>query len=69
MTQSIVTSYAGFVIEGAVEVLRNVEPKNKDSMQLWRRVVQTLQKTFEHDQDGIEKPPQDSSSDMADDLL
>ena len=50
--KSIVTSYAGFIIVDAVEVLQNVRLEDRDFMQLWRRVLQTLQKTFKHDQNG-----------------
>ena len=50
--QSIVTSYAGLILEDSVEILKNFSPEDKSSMGLWRRVTLTLFKTFEHDQDG-----------------
>ena len=50
--QSIVTSYAGLILEDSVEILENFSPEDKSSMELWRRVTLTLSKTFEHDQDG-----------------
>ena len=50
--QSIVTSYAGLILEDSVEILKNFSPEDKSSMELWRRVTLTLSKTFEHDQDG-----------------
>lgn len=50
--KSIVTSYAGYIIEDAVELLQAARLENEDSVQLWRRVMQTLQSTLEHDQDG-----------------
>lgn len=50
--QSIVTSYAGFVIDSAGEILGGDAPKDESAMILWRRVLQTLHSAFEHDQDG-----------------
>jgi len=47
-----VTSYAGFIIEDSVEILKRSSPDDEDSMFLWRQVILTLHKTFEHDQDG-----------------
>ena len=49
--QSIVTSYAGLILEDSVKILENYSPGDKSSMELWRRVTLTLSKTFEHDQD------------------
>lgn len=49
--QSIVTSYAGLILEDSVKILENFSPGDKSSMELWRRVTLTLSKTFEHDQD------------------
>ena len=51
--QSIVTSYAGFVIDSAVEVLSDDAPKDETAKTLWRRVLHTLHSAFEHDQDGM----------------
>lgn len=48
------TNYAGFIIEDAVEVLRDTSLQDEDSKLLWRRVMKALQKAFEHDQDGKE---------------
>ena len=67
--KSIVTGYAAFVIEDAVEVLQNVRPNDNDFIQLWRKVVQTLQKTCEHDQDGKIIFYRLTSSNEADDRL
>lgn len=51
--KSIVTSYAGLIIEDAVDLLgQDVRPGDQDYMRLWRKVVHTLHSTFEHDQDG-----------------
>lgn len=50
--QSIITSYAGFIIDSAVEVLSGDAPKDEPAKLLWKRVLQTLHSAFEHDQDG-----------------
>ena len=50
--QSIVTSYAAFIIDNAVEILKDAPLNDEDSLLLWRQVILTLQRTFEHDQDG-----------------
>lgn len=50
--QSIVTSYAGLIIEESVKILEEASPVANTSIVLWRRIVLTLSKTFEHDQDG-----------------
>lgn len=60
--KSIVTSYARIIIEDVVELLRDVRPNNEDFMRLWRIVIQTLQRTFEHDQDGNLLPGPTTSS-------
>ena len=54
--ESIVTHYAAFIIDGAVEVLHNVSLNDRDSLGLWRLVVLTLQRTFKYDQDGKVRP-------------
>lgn len=46
------TSYASFIIEDAVEILRDVSLEDEDFKVLWRRVMMALQKAFEYDQDG-----------------
>lgn len=50
--KSIVTSYAAFIIDDAAETLKDIHLNDEDSLLLWRRVILTLQRTFEHDQDG-----------------
>ena len=50
--ESIVTTYASFIIDDAVEILKDVSLNDEDSILLWRQVILTLQRTFEHDQDG-----------------
>ena len=52
-TKSIVTSYAGFVTDSAVEILSSDAPEDEIAKILWRRVLQTLHSAFEHDQDGV----------------
>ena len=52
LLQSIVTSYAGFIIEDSIRILSKVIPKEEESISLWKQVILTLHKTFEHDQDG-----------------
>lgn len=53
MVKSIVTSYAAFIIDDAVDILKDASLNDEDSLLLWRQVILTLQKTFEHDQDGM----------------
>ncbi|MCJ1435688.1 snoRNA-binding rRNA-processing protein utp10 [Xylographa pallens] len=55
--QSIVTSYASFIIEDAVEVLNTISIKNPDTITLWNRVIATLTSSFEHDQDEFWQAP------------
>ncbi|RDW71266.1 hypothetical protein BP6252_07829 [Coleophoma cylindrospora] len=55
--KSIVTSYATYLLENAVEVLSTVDPKDKHSQELWSRVLLTLVKCFQHDQDDFWQAP------------
>ncbi|KAI1393574.1 uncharacterized protein F4822DRAFT_385072 [Hypoxylon trugodes] len=55
--KSIVTSYASYIIDSAVEVLRTVDPKKPVQHELWQKVLQTLAKSFEHDQDDFWQAP------------
>jgi U3 small nucleolar RNA-associated protein 10 len=55
--KSIVTSYASYMIDSAVEVLRTADPKSPQDRELWRLVLRTLSKTFEHDQDDFWQAP------------
>ncbi|EHK98056.1 putative U3 small nucleolar RNA-associated protein 10 [Glarea lozoyensis 74030] len=55
--KSIVTGYASYLIENAVDILKNVNPKDEESKKLWTRVLQTLVKCFEHDQDDFWQAP------------
>ncbi|KAL9633734.1 MAG: hypothetical protein Q9164_004523 [Protoblastenia rupestris] len=54
---SIVTGYASFIVNDASDILQNFSARDNDSILLWRRAIQTLHKTFEHDQDGFFQAP------------
>jgi U3 small nucleolar RNA-associated protein 10 len=55
--KSIVTSYATYILDNAVDTLKNVNPKDEVSRELWSRVLRTLVKCFEHDQDDFWQSP------------
>ncbi|CAG8981797.1 hypothetical protein HYALB_00004740 [Hymenoscyphus albidus] len=55
--KSIVTSYATYILENAVSVLETVNPKDDESKELWAKVLRTLAKCFEHDQDDFWQSP------------
>ncbi|KAK4106503.1 hypothetical protein N658DRAFT_461146 [Parathielavia hyrcaniae] len=55
--KSIVTSYASYIIESAVKILSATDFKDASSKQLWRRVLHTLTRCFEHDQDSFWQAP------------
>lgn len=56
--KSIVTSYSTYVLEDAVNILKAAKPKTGDvELQLWNRVLSTLAKCFEHDQDDFWQAP------------
>ena len=55
--RSIVTSYAGLILDDAVEILNTISLHNDDSRLLWRHVLLTLQSAFEHDQDDFFQTP------------
>lgn len=50
--QSIVTSYAGFLVDDMVAIVKNARHDDNVSVVLWRRVMQTLRAMMKHDQDG-----------------
>ncbi|KAI9877013.1 MAG: snoRNA-binding rRNA-processing protein utp10 [Pleopsidium flavum] len=50
--KSIVTGYATYIIEMAVDTLDSVDPKDSESVILTKSVLRTLHTAFEHDQDG-----------------
>lgn len=55
--KSIVTSYASYIIDSAVDVLRTASLKKAEERDLWKRVLHTLAKSFEHDQDDFWQAP------------
>jgi len=55
--KSIVTSYSTYLIENSIEVLQSVNVKDDESRELWSRVLRTLRKSFEHDQDDFWQSP------------
>ncbi|KAL7939048.1 armadillo-type protein [Trichoderma chlorosporum] len=55
--KSIVTNYATYVLEDAVKILSSVDVKLSGEKQLWSRVLNTLAKSFEHDQDDFWQAP------------
>ncbi|KAL8867772.1 MAG: hypothetical protein Q9174_005445, partial [Haloplaca sp. 1 TL-2023] len=55
--KSIVTSYSGLILEDATEILSKIDLSSAISNLLWTKVIQTLQKTFKHDQDGFWQSP------------
>lgn len=55
--KSIVTSYGSYVIESAVKALSTTDLKEPNEKQLWKRVLRTFAKCFEHDQDGFWQAP------------
>lgn len=55
--KSIVTSYSAYVLEPAGKILAETNPKDAEQRELWRRVLQTLAKCFEHDQDDFFQAP------------
>jgi U3 small nucleolar RNA-associated protein 10 len=55
--KSIVTSYATYILENAVNTLKTVDLRDDKSRELWSRVLRTLVKCFEHDQDDFWQSP------------
>ncbi|KAK4163476.1 hypothetical protein QBC43DRAFT_239171 [Cladorrhinum sp. PSN259] len=55
--KSIVTSYASYIVEMSANVVSNTNLKDANEMELWKRVLKTLTKCFEHDQDGFWQAP------------
>ena len=55
--KSIVTGYSTYLVENSIEVLQSVNVKDQDSRELWSRVLKTLQKSFEYDQDDFWQSP------------
>ncbi|KAL8842200.1 MAG: hypothetical protein Q9170_000606 [Blastenia crenularia] len=55
--KSIVTNYAGLILDDATEILKRPISVADGSRLLWVKVVQTLQHCFKHDQDGFWQSP------------
>lgn len=55
--KSIVTNYFAYVIDDAVSIIEKVNPKYASQKPLWSRVLSTLAKSFEHDQDEFWQSP------------
>ena len=55
--KSIVTNYATYIVDDAVKILISVDLKVSEEYQLWARVLSTLSKCFEHDQDDFWQAP------------
>lgn len=55
--RSIVTSYAVYVIDSAVQVFNNEHPDNESYHSLWLATVRMLTAAFEHDQDEFWQSP------------
>lgn len=55
--KSIVTSYSTYILDNAADILKSVNVKDKESKELWSRVLKTLAKSFEHDQDDFWQSP------------
>lgn len=55
--KSIVTNYATYMLDDAVAILKTLNPKVKEEKELWARVLATLVKSFEHDQDDFWQAP------------
>ncbi|KAF4585791.1 U3 small nucleolar RNA-associated protein [Ophiocordyceps camponoti-floridani] len=55
--KSIVTSYAAYVVDDAVDALRTADIGSAAGRQLWGRVLKTLTTCFEHDQDEFWQAP------------
>lgn len=55
--KSIVTNYATYIVDDAVKILGTANPRVPEQRQLWARVLATLAKSFEHDQDDFWQAP------------
>jgi U3 small nucleolar RNA-associated protein 10 len=55
--KSIVTGYASYLVDNAVNILKNVDLKDENSRALWTKVLETLVNCFEHDQDDFWQSP------------
>lgn len=55
--KSIVTGYSLYIVDDAVNILKATDMTNARSKELWARVLKTLTKCFEHDQDDFWQAP------------
>ncbi len=55
--KSIVTSYASYVTDSAVGILKETDAAKGEDRELWKRVLKTLAACFEHDQDDFWQAP------------
>ncbi|KAI5465612.1 armadillo-type protein [Mariannaea sp. PMI_226] len=55
--KSIVTNYATYIVEDAVNILKGANLKVAEEQALWSRALQTLSQCFEHDQDDFWQAP------------
>lgn len=54
---SIVTSYATYILDSAVEILKSTNVDDDESKELWKDVLRTLVECFKHDQDDFWQSP------------
>ncbi|KAI0118669.1 armadillo-type protein [Nemania sp. FL0031] len=55
--KSIVTSYATYVVESTVSVIKEANLSSTEERELWRKALQVLAQCFEHDQDEFWQAP------------
>lgn len=55
--KSIVTGYASYIIDPAVASLKTLDPKQGAEKDLWKKILNTLARCFEHDQDDFWQAP------------
>ncbi|UQC78139.1 BP28CT domain-containing protein [Colletotrichum lupini] len=55
--KSIVTNYATYIVDDAVEIINGTDLKLPEQKELWQRVLSTLARCFEHDQDDFWQAP------------
>lgn len=55
--KSIVTSYATYLLDNSVQILKETDIKDDASRELWSRVLRALIPCFEHDQDDFWQSP------------
>ncbi|KAI8157864.1 U3 small nucleolar RNA-associated protein 10 [Colletotrichum sp. SAR 10_70] len=55
--KSIVTSYATYIVDDAVEIVKSCDLTVPEQKGLWQRVLSTMARCFEHDQDDFWQAP------------